>query len=166
MSRPWIAFALAGVLVTSACSRGDSLDPVAAVEVLVLDGVDREQAVCVIDTVDGRLDLAKVTGLDVDLTPEELSLLAAATGNCRTAMVEYGGVLGGDVAGLDPLRAGAEANGDLGVERFVEDLVAGGLDTEVGVCVLDALLRSAQPEVDIADDRTVVSLMVDCGTVR
>lgn len=163
-----IACALAGVLAVAACSRGETLGAAEAVEVLVLDGVERARAVCVVETLDGSLELAKVTGLDTDLDTDDVALLAAATTGCLPAVSGGGGVIGGSVRHGGPIAAWADplGHGGFGVERYVEELVAGGLDADVGACLLDGLLRTPNPDAVIVDDQRIVTMMVDCASAR
>lgn len=166
MSRLVIAVAVAGALLASSCARGDTFEPEAAIEVMVLEGVDRVRATCVVRGLDGRLDLAKVAGLDVDLDDEELVMLTVATSECTPTLGDAGGVVGGD--SLDPVSALAgQPNLDQSsaVEVMVGELVLGGLDPSVGDCLVEKILASEDPDAALRGDEMLVGFLLDCDAV-
>lgn len=150
-------------LLASSCSRSVTLGYEEAVEVMVLDGVDRARAACIVSVLDGELELAKVTGLDVDLSDDELSLLAATSSRCAPALAAPGGIVGGapiDEASIAAAIAAAEAEVDIdtAVYRMVEE----GLDPTIAECLIVRLAGSFDPAEVLADDVRLSSVVVDC----
>ena len=163
MSRLVIAVTVAGALIAGSCARGDTLGAEAAIEVMVLEGVDRGRATCVVRGLDGQLDLEKVAGIDVDLDDEELVMLAAATSACAPVLGDIGGVIGGDT--LDPVSALAgqpDPDHRSAVEAMVDELVLGGLAANVGDCLVEEILASDDPAAALEGDEVLVGLLLDC----
>ncbi|MDW3219027.1 MAG: hypothetical protein R8F63_10490 [Acidimicrobiales bacterium] len=149
-------------LVASSCGRSTTLGPEEAVEVMVLDGVARARAVCIVENVGGDLDLAKVSGLEIDLTADELRLLAATSAQCAPAMALNGPVVIGRPP-LDEAAVAAEmAAGDDLVQRSVARLVDEGLEFAVGQC-LETMLDGRDDAAEALEDVVQRSaLIVDC----
>jgi len=159
--RPGLAFAgsvLAVALVAGGCSRGSELGPREAVEILVIDGVDRAQAACMIADLAGRISLEKVTGVDTDLTPEEIDILATSSAACKVPLTSGGGVDGaakpaGELEGVGPLP---------NRRALVTDLVRGGMDPVVAGCLADATLGAPDPVAALADDQYRANALLEC----
>jgi len=151
-------------LVASACARTETFGPDEAIEVMVLDGVDRARATCILATLDGQLDLEKVTGLDVDLDETELALLSTASMVCAPVLTGGGGVIGGsgflDEEDIQAQRDAAK------LENRIEDrvwaLVEEGLDPLIGNCVIDAVTVLDDPRAALDDVFNLSSMIVDC----
>jgi hypothetical protein len=149
-------------LLASSCARPETLGPSEAVEVMVLDGVDRGRAVCVVDALYGQLDLAKVTGLAVDLNDDELALLASSAAACSPAQGAAGFVVGADTNPDEVDAEVAAENTARDIENHVNALIAGGLEVAVGNCLMATLGTLADPQ-DLFDDTFVMSTMtLDC----
>ncbi|MDG2026095.1 MAG: hypothetical protein P8J50_03235 [Acidimicrobiales bacterium] len=169
MSRFAASFALPVLLISllaSSCGRSTTLGPVEAVEVMVLDGIDRGRAVCIVDALDDDLDLAKVSGLEVDLD-DERQLLAATSAQCAPALALNGTIHFGE----SPMNEAAIAAEILGASATIEDrigaLVDEGLDFSVGQC-LDrqlALLPAPHEALDDIVQRSelIVTCRIDLG---
>jgi hypothetical protein len=154
-----VAFA---VVVGGACSRGSDVGPDDAVEILVLDGLDRDEASCLVAEIDDRLDLREVTGLGGDLDSEELTTLFEASRSCQTAAPSASaGVVGGSGGGLERLIEAVDEE-SLDVEGVVAELLRGGLHPDVAVCVATTLLSSADPVVAVSDEARKIDAIVAC----
>jgi len=152
-------------LLTSSCSRSVTLGYEEAVEVMVLDGIDRSRASCIVSALDGQLELAKITGLDVDLSDDELRLLASTSGRCAPALAAAGGIVGGapiDEASIAAANAAAAAEVDIdtAVYRMVEE----GLDPTIAECLIVRLAGSLDPSAVLADEVQLSGIVVDCRT--
>lgn len=154
-------------LLASSCGRSTTLGPVEAVEVMVLDGIDRGRAVCIVDALDDDLDLAKVSGLEVDLDDDELQLLAATSAQRTPALALNGTIHFGE----SPMNEAAIAAGILAASATIEDrigaLVDESLDFSVGEC-LDrqlALLPAPHEALDDIVQRSelIVTCRIDLG---
>jgi hypothetical protein len=151
-------------LVASACARTETLGPDEAIEVMVLDGVNRARATCILATLDGQLDLEKVTGLDVDLDENELAMLSTASMVCAPALAGGGGIIGGS-GFLD--EEGIQAQHDAAtLENRIEDrvyaLVEEGLDPAIGNCLIAAVAVLDDPQTALDDVFNLSSMIVDC----
>ena len=149
-------------LLSGACSRGSGLDPDGAVELLVLDGLERGEAECLVAEIGDRLDLTEVTGMGGDLDTEELAILFEASRGCQPASpASSSGVVGGTLEELNDLGESEEVEA-LDVEGVVAELLRGGLDPEMAVCVAATLLSSADPVVAVDDDARKVDAVAAC----
>ncbi len=130
-------------LLGAACSRGSGLGPAEAVEILVLDGLARAEAICLVDEIGDDLDLAEVTGVEGDLDSEELMVLFEASRRCQPTAGASGGIVGS----LDELSelGDLELVEDIDVEGVVAELFRGGLDPELAVCVATGLVDGHRP---------------------
>lgn len=166
MSRRLATVLLAAVvLVTATCSRGSDLDADDAVELLVLDGLERSDAECLVLEIGDRLDLAEVAGISGDLDADELSVLFEASRSCRpTTVGDSSGVIGGAGGTLEELNDLGESEevATLDVEGIVAELLRGGLEPDTAVCVAMALLSSPDPAVAVSDDARKVDAIVAC----
>lgn len=149
-------------LVGSSCSRGSTLGPDEAVEILVLDGLGRAEATCLIDEIDDSLDLAEVTGVDGDLDSEELMVLFAASQACQPTAGASGGIVGSldELNDLDEL----ELVEPIDVEGVVAELLLGGLDPDVAVCVATILLTDLDPVFAVSDETRRLDAILACET--
>lgn len=153
---------IAVALVVGACGRADTLGPEEAVEVMVLDGIDRGRAICIVETVGADIDLAKVSGLEVGLTDDELRLLAGTSAQCAPALALNGPV----VLGQQPLDEAAVAASlaetnealDAGVARLVDD----GLEYVVGQCLAGRIDAMDDPHAAFADLTVRAEMIVEC----
>jgi len=153
-----MAVAVLIALLAGACSRGDQLGPKEAVEILVIDGVDRGQAVCMVSDLSGKLPLDKVTGINTDLTDEEIATLASSSAACKPPIASGGGVVGS----TDP---GSQLQGEgLTPDRanLVTDLVRGGMDPVVAGCLADATLAAPDPVAALADEQYRANALLEC----
>lgn len=144
-------------LLASSCARSVTLGYEEAVEVLVLDGLDRARSTCIVSALDGELDLAKVTGLDVDLDDEELAVLAATSAACAPALAATPGVLGGP-----PLTEASLEAPTVDVETAVYRMVEQGLDPTIADCLIVRFRDYPDPAVAFADDVRFSGVVVDC----
>lgn len=153
-----------GVLVLGGCGRSTRLGPEEAVEVMVLDGVARARADCMIAALDGELDFAKVTGLDVDLDPAEVDLLSSTASQCAPAVGFGGGVLDGASAGQSEAEvvAAQAAAAEVDVEAEVYRMVDEGLDPALTSCLVNRLNADVDPTETIADVYALAAVTVDC----
>ena len=152
-----VVFAAAIVLAT-ACSENVTVGRDEAIEVLVLDGVSRERARCIVDGVDGIVGLAKVTGIDPDLTEGELADLARVSSSCVFVDETSFEVVEGEPEELD------EEEGDLefDIDAEVERLVNGGIAPEVAKCVGVALSVSSDPAIAADSDSFLTETLRIC----
>jgi hypothetical protein len=157
MFRPALVVALAVGLLAAACGRGDSLGSEEAVEILVLDGIERRRAECIVTSLDGALDLEKVTGLDTDLDDSELVLLSEASASCVSAIPDTGGVTGEapaeDLLLTEPL---------VDIEAVVADLVVGGVDAEVAACVGELVTAAVDQFSAAGDEGFLANSLLTC----
>ncbi len=149
-------------LVSSSCGRTVTLGHEEAIEVMVLDGVDRARATCIVTALAGSLDLEKITGLDVDLAEDELALLAATSSRCAPALAVTGGVVGGSGLSDPSLVADGEGPGDFDVENAVYRMVEEGLDPGLADCLIVELRIFPDPEEIVEDGLRLSELVVDC----
>ncbi|MEQ8840260.1 MAG: hypothetical protein RIB98_04715 [Acidimicrobiales bacterium] len=152
--------ALSVAMMTS-CARSVTLGLDEAVEVMVLDGVDRTRATCIVTALDGRLDLRKVTGLDPELDENDLLLLSATSADCAPAVApsEVDGELPEDplsVADAPPIVTLDD------VEDEIARRVADGLDPAVADCLVVRLAALPDPRIVLDDDVRFSELVVDC----
>ena len=152
------------MLVGAACSRGSNLGPAEAVEILVLDGLGRAEAVCLVDEIRDDLDLGEVTGVEGDLDSEELMVLFEASRGCQPTASASGGIVGESLDELGDL-------GDLGeldlvesidVEGVVAELLRGGLDPDTALCVATILLTAVDPVIAVTDETRKVDAILAC----
>jgi len=145
-------------LMAGACSRGSELGPKEAVEILVIDGIDRGQAVCMVSDLVGKMPLEKVTGINTNLSSEEIATLAASSAACKLPIAGGGGVVGG----TDP--ASQLEGGGLAPDRskLVADLVRGGMDPVVAGCLADSTLAAADPVAALGDEQYRANALLEC----
>lgn len=150
-------------LLAGACARAETLGYEEAIEVMVLDGVDRDRATCIVSALEGELPLAKVTGLDLGLDDAELSLLAATSARCAPALVTTIGALGGGTTALSgPDVAPAATTAPPDVEAAVYRMVDEGLDATLAPCLIVAVDAHPDPGAVLDDPRQLSELIVDC----
>jgi hypothetical protein len=157
-----VSVLLLSVPVLAGCGRGETLGPDEAVEVLVLDGVDRGQAVCMVTALDGRLDLDRVTGLEVDLDEDQVALLAETSASCAPVRAAGGGVVESSGGFEDPVAALAMTDPppDLGLE--IERLIEGGLEVDVATCLQGRLELEDDPGAAVQDRFLTSAMIVAC----
>jgi hypothetical protein len=165
MSRRAALFALPLILIAlsaSSCARTVTLGYEEAVEVMVLDGVVRARATCIVSALENDLDLAKVIGLDVELTDDELALLAFTSSRCAPALATSGGVVGGSPL-TEPSLAMELAEGvAIDVQGEVYRMVEEGLDPTLADCLIVELALYPEPAEILADDVRFSGMIVDC----
>lgn len=148
-------------LLGAACSRGSGLGPAEAVEILVLDGLARAEAICLVDEIGDDLDLAEVTGVEGDLDSEELMVLFEASRSCQPTAGASGGIVSrsfDELSELDDL----ELVEDIDVEGVVAELLRGGLDPELAVCVATVLLTAIDPLIAVSDETRKIDAILAC----
>jgi len=161
-TRTLLALAVCVSILASTCARGSHFGSDDAVEILVLDGMSREEATCLVNAVEGDLDLAEVTGVSGDLDSGELEALFHASRGCQpVTRAGTGGTIGGSFDDLGDLEELDEA-GDIDVEGVVADLLLGGLDPEIAVCVASILLADSDPTLAVSDDDRKLDAIVAC----
>jgi hypothetical protein len=155
-----LSLAMAALLGVS-CARSVTLGSEEAVEVLVLDGIDRARATCIVSALEGELDLAKVTGLDVDLDEDELAVLAETSSRCAPALGASAGVVGGPSVTEEDLEAELQVP-VIDVETEVYRMVAEGLDPTIADCLIVRLGDFPEPAAILTDDVLFSGIVVDC----
>ena len=155
-----VAVALAALVVGSSCGRGEDLGIDEAVEILVIDGLDRRQAECVVAGLDGRLDLEKVTGVDADLDDAELALLGTSSAACAPAVPETGGVAD-DVTPEDLLLDPEPVD----VDTLVDELVAGGMTPALAACVGEQVVHSPDADHAATDEVFLAEALLACDAL-
>ncbi len=153
-----VALFVALGLLAAACGEDVEVGRDEAIEVLVLDGVPRERAECIIDGADGVISLAKVTGVDTDITEDELTDLARVSASCVFIDDTSVGVIDDQPRELDAEGAGIEF--DIAAE--VERLVSGGIAPAVAECVGIALSASPDPAAAAASDNFLTEAVRIC----
>ncbi|MEM9203692.1 MAG: hypothetical protein AAGC53_18785 [Actinomycetota bacterium] len=147
-------------LLAMSCSSGVDVSRDEAVELLVLDGVPRERAVCIVDGINGEVSLAKITGVDPDMSDDELTSLATASSAC-VVLDPSTGVIGTGPA-IDPdLSEGGELALDIDAE--IERLIVGGIERSVGECVRAALYATPDPIAALESDNFVSEALRICN---
>ena len=150
-----------GALVLAGCSEDVDVSRDEAVEVLVLDGVDRDRAVCIVDGVDGQVAFARVTGVDPDITEDELATLATVSAGCVFDDGTDASVL--DVDAPEAQLEISEGGGiSADVDARIDALVTGGLDPQVADCVGSAVLASDDPAQALANPNFVTEAIRVC----
>ncbi|MEM8707280.1 MAG: hypothetical protein AAGE98_12535 [Actinomycetota bacterium] len=149
-------------VVFAGCAEDVDVSRDEAIEILVLDGVPRDRAVCIVDGVDGVVDLAKVTGVDPVINEDELADLAAASGMCTTAISDSSSIVDPDSpeAQLDVAEGGGIT---AEIDARVDALVTGGLDPAVGECVRSAIAASDDPAAALANANFLTEAIGVCG---
>lgn len=129
-----------------------------AIEILVLDGIERDKAVCIVDRIEGDVALERLTGVDPNITDEELATVAAVTAGCRIVGDENPTIVEDEPFG------GRVEGGliDVAVDERVDDLITGGLAPEVALCVGAAISGSSEPGAMVDDDNFVAEAIRVC----
>ncbi len=136
------------VLTIPSCSRGTVLGDAEAVEILVLDGIERPKAECIISSLDGAIDLERVTGVSSGLTDNEIALLARTSAACAAEVEGSDAVISGPGLPEEPNdleRLPAD------VDERIDGLVAGGLDPVLAECLRSAVMATPDPAIAVAD---------------
>lgn len=151
------ALVVAG-LVAGGCADDVEVGRDEAIEILVLDGIERDKAACIVDRIDGDVALERLTGVDPEITDAELATVASVTASCRIVGDETPTVVEDEPAG------GRVEGGlvDVAVEQRVDDLITGGLDPVVALCVGSAILGSSEPESMVDDENFVAEAIRVC----
>ena len=160
--RRLLLLVVVGALALAACAEDVDVSRDEAIEILVLDGVPRDRAICIVDGVDGLIDLAKVTGVDPEIGEDDLADLASVSGSCTSSIEARSSVIDPDSpeVQLDV----AEGGGIVAdIEARIETLVTGGLDPIVGECVGSAILASADPEAALANANFLTEAIGVCS---
>jgi hypothetical protein len=154
-------------LSSGGCARSETLGYEEAIEVMVLDGVDRDRATCIVSALEGELPLAKVTGLDLGLDDAELTLLAATSARCAPTLVTgVGSFGGGATTDAAPDVAPAATTAPLDVDAAVYRMVDEGLDATLAGCLILAVDAQPDPRAVLDDPRHLSELIVDCRDGR
>ena len=141
----------------SACADDVKVRRDDAIEILVLDGIEREKAACIVDRIEGDVALERLTGIDPEITDEELATIAAVTAGCR--------IVGDETPTVVDDEPGGRVEGglvDVAVDERVDDLITGGLAPEVALCVGAAILASSDPGTLVDDDNFVAEAIRVC----
>lgn len=151
-------------LVVTSCARSVTLGHEEAVEVMVLDGVSRGQADCVVSALDGQLGLEKITGLDVNLSDDELTLLGDTSARCTPLMAVSAGVLttGQPMDEFSIAQQDGLVGGDLSLDDVVLKMIADGLEADIGDCLLVELELAPDSEVVLADLAALSRMISGC----
>ena len=162
MRRTLVAVGIGAALLAGGCAEDVDVSRDEAIEVLVLDGVPRNRAVCIVDGVDGLVDLAKVTGVDPEINEDQLADLASVSGSCVTATSDGSTVLDSNSpeAQLDVSEGGGI---DEAIAERMAALVTGGLDPIVGECVGQAIGASNDPVASLANGNFITEAISVCG---
>ena len=148
-------------LGVTACSDDVEVGREEAIELLVLDGVERDKAVCIVDRIRADVDLARVTGVDPAISDDELAQLAAVTAGCRIVGEEQPTVIDDDSSFGPGLLEGGSV--DELVEERVADLTTGGLAPAVARCTGAAILASSDPAENLDDETFVAEAIRICS---
>lgn len=155
-----IVLSAVAALFAAGCGEDVDVGRDEAIEVLVLDGVSRDRAVCIVDGVDGIVSFEKVTGVDPDIDEDELADLAAVSAGCAVIDDSSAGVIGGDQDSGDIDEGGGIA---LDIDDEIERLIGGGLDPIVAECVRSALFAASDPAVAVESENFVTEAIRICG---
>lgn len=148
-------------LGVSACGDDVAVGREEAIELLVLDGVERDKAVCIVDRIRADVDLALVTGVDPAITENELAQLAAVTAGCRIVGDELPTVVDDGGSFSPGLLEGGSV--EEMVEARIDDLMTGGLAPEVARCAGAAILASSDPAQNLDDETFVAEAIRICA---
>ena len=153
-----VALALVVGLALAGCADDVEVGRDEAIEILVLDGIERDKAVCIVDRIEGDVAFERLTGVDPDITDEELETIAAVTAGCRIVGDETPTIVEDEPVG------GRVEGGliDVAVEDRVDDLITGGLAPEVAMCVGAAIRGSSEPAAMVDDDNFVAEAIRVC----
>ncbi len=154
------AAALGCALLLAACGEDVDVGRDEAIEVLVLDGVPRERAECIVDGLDGVVPFDKVTGVDPDISEDQLADLAGVSATCTVIDDTSAGIVGGGQSGGEIEEGGGVA---VDIDAEVERLVSGGLDPMVGDCVRSALFAAADPAGAVESENFVTEAIRICS---
>ena len=157
-----LAVVAAVALTVVGCTEDVDVSRDEAIEVLVLDGVPRERAVCIVDGIGGLVDLAKVTGVDPEIDEDELADLASVSGSCVTERGDTASVLDANSpeAQLEISEGGGISDA---IADRIETLVTGGLDPMVGECVGQAIEASSDPLASLANGNFIAEAISVCS---
>jgi hypothetical protein len=126
------------------CSRGGDLTTDDAIEILVLDGVPRDQASCIVAQIGDAVSLEKLTGVDPTLEDEHIEVITAASAACSIRPDgDIGGVIGGDQIAYEIERLNADV--ETIIQARIDELVTGGLDPIAAECLRMAALGEDDP---------------------
>lgn len=143
------------------CADRAEVGPSEAVELFVLDGLDRDEASCIVDGIEGTVDLALATGVAPGIGEDELATLASVAAGCRTVIPDDRTV---QDDGEPADRAGLPEG--VGIEQAVDDhvngLVTGGLDPRVAECTKSAVLAATDPVAALGDPNYVAEALRVC----
>ena len=148
--------AVVPLVLVAACGDPVEVGFEEAIEILILDGLDRQEAECIVGRADGVIDLARVTGVEPEITEEELATLATISSSCRSVVVDDATIAGGQEGPTGSFGLVEGATVEQTIEQYVQSLVTGGLDPAVGPCVETALLGARDP-IDAMRDPTFVA---------
>ena len=154
----------------SACSEVVEVSPQEAVELFVIDGLERTEAVCIVNSLGPDVDLARMTGVVDGITEEQLMTLAQLGAECRSALViesepapdttELDAMEGNDFESYEDFAEEFEA--DFIAERL-DQLVRGGLDASVAVCIEELLELEDAPIDQLNDSSFLAGALSRCS---
>ena len=154
----------------SACSEVVEVSPQEAVELFVIDGLERTEAVCIVNSLGPDVDLARMTGVVDGITEEQLMTLAQLGAECRSALViesepapdttELDAMEGNDFESYEDFAEEFEA--DFIAERL-DQLVRGGLDASVAVCIEELLELEDAPIDQLNDNSFLAGALSRCS---
>lgn len=158
--RIYVAMATTAILATG-CGEEVTVSRDEAIEVLVLDGVPRDRAACIIDGADGVIPFARVTGVDTDISEDELTDLAGISAACVFVADTSAGVISGQAEGLGEAEGGGLG---LDVDTEIERLITGGFEPAVARCVVEVVLSAPEPTEAAANDSFIAEASRICGS--
>lgn len=158
--RPLVGALATVSMLAAGCGEDVSVSRDEAIEVLVLDGVPRDRAACIVDGADGVIELAKVTGVDADISEDELADLAGISATCVFVDDTGAGVIDAQPEGL-----GEAEGGGLGIDTDteIERLITGGFEPAVARCVVEVVLTAPEPSEAAANDTFIAEAARICG---
>ncbi len=159
--RPTVVGLAIVALLGAGCSRSSTVGADEAIEILVIDGLDRTEAECLVEAVQDDLDLAEVTGVSSGLDTDELAVLFEASRSCRPAPAGTTGPVDDPVDALNDLDE-LEDLDPLDVGDVAGELLRGGVDPDLAVCVATLLLRSDDEVDSVSDETRKIDAIVVC----
>jgi len=160
--------AVAAALVVAGCAEEVTVSPSEAVEIFVLDGLSREQAVCVVNELAPTSDLARMTGVVSGITEQELDTLVQASQRCRPPEIDDlladEEQLDGDESEQDFIEAEVESeSGESNpLDDRIAELIRGGLSESVAECVGELIEASPDGEAAVDDVNFLASALDRC----
>ena len=158
--RRLLAVVAVAAMAVVGCAEDVDVSRDEAIEVLVLDGVPRDRAVCIVDGATGVLSYAKLTGVEPEITSDELADLAGISAQCTVVDDTSAGVVSGDSGDLDTAEGGGLA---VDIDAEVERLIASGLAPRLAECVGEALESAVDPSMVTIDESFITEAIRFCA---